>query len=306
MKKRRLGNSELFVSEMGFGCMSLGTDEKKAAHILHAAIDEGITYFDTADLYDFGRNEEIVGKALKPFRDKVVLSTKAGNRWNERRDGWSWDPSKQYIKAAVKDSLKRLGTDYIDLYQLHGGTIDDPIDETIEAFEELVQEGYIRYYGISSIRPNVIKQYLKRSSIVSIMMQYSLFDRRPEEWLPLIEENHVSVIARGPVAKGLLSDKMLSKASGGVKDNGYLDYSFQELEHILPLIAEKLPSRSMNEIALKYVLTSSTVGAIIPGASTIEQLQENVKAVNSPPLTEEEQKILNEITKQSIYESHRH
>lgn len=94
------------------------------------------------------------------------------------------DPSKAYIKEAVKKSLTRLKTDYIDLYQLHGGTIEDNIDETIEAFEELKQEGVIRYYGISSIRPNVIKEYVKKSNIVSIMMQFSLFDRRPEEWLP--------------------------------------------------------------------------------------------------------------------------
>ncbi|PLS15374.1 oxidoreductase [Bacillus sp. M6-12] len=305
MKKRRLGNSELLVSEMGLGCMSLGSDDEKAIRIIHAALDEGITYFDTADLYDFGKNEEIVGKALKHCRDKVVISTKAGNRWNEQKDGWSWEPSKKHIKAAVKDSLKRLDIDYIDLYQLHGGTIDDPIDETIEAFEELVKEGHVRYYGISSIRPNVIKEYLRRSSIVSIMMQYSLLDRRPEEWMRLIEENNVSIIARGPLAKGLLSDKMLDKASSSIKENGYLDYSFWDLQRVLPKVVEKLPSRSMNEIAVRYALASSAVGAIIPGASSLEQLRENVKAVKSPPLDEEELLILKDIFKQSRYESHR-
>ena len=136
--------------------------------------------------------------------------------------GWSWDPSKSYIKEAVKQSLKRLGTDYIDLYQLHGGTIEDPIDETIEAFEELKAEGYIRYYGISSIRPNVIREYVKKSNIVSVMMQYSILDRRPEEEaLPLLHEHGISVVTRGPLAKGLLSDKMLEKVS----QKGYQDYS---------------------------------------------------------------------------------
>ena len=116
---------------------------------------------DTADLYDFGTNEEIVGEAIKNRRQDLILATKGGNRFEKGKPGWDWDPSKAYIKEAVKQSLKRLQTDYIDLYQLHGGTIDDPIDETIEAFEELVEEGVIRYYGISSIRPNVIKEYAK-------------------------------------------------------------------------------------------------------------------------------------------------
>ena len=166
MKKRKLGNSDLWVTELGLGCMSIGTEEKAAREIIETALDEGINYFDTADLYDFGENEKIVGTALKEVREHVILATKVGNRWKPDQSGWSWDPSKPYIKEAVKQSLKRLGTDYIDLYQLHGGTIEDRIDETIEAFEELKSEGYIRYYGISSIRPNVIREYVKKSHMV--------------------------------------------------------------------------------------------------------------------------------------------
>ena len=163
-------------------------------------------------------NETIVGKTLQARRDKVIIATKVGNRWNDSKDGWHWDASLLILKSAVKESLKRLGTDYIDLYQLHGGTIEDNIDEVIETFEELKKEGDIRAYGISSIRPNVIKQYTAKSNIDSVMMQYSLLDRRPEEWFPLLEEKQISVIARGPVAKGLLSDKMLDKLTA----DGYL------------------------------------------------------------------------------------
>src|SRR5699024_5881967 len=108
---------------------------------------------------------------------------------------WFWDPRKQYIEEAVHASLKRLQTDYIDLYLLHGGTIDDPIDETIEAFENLKEKGLIRAYGISSIRPNVIRSYLKHSSIDAIMMQYSILDRRPEMLLDDIHQQQVSVLA---------------------------------------------------------------------------------------------------------------
>lgn len=305
MNKRQLGQSGLYVSEMGLGCMSLGTDEKKAASILSEALDSGINYFDTADLYDFGVNEEIVGKVLKPHRNDIILATKAGNRWNEEKTSWSWDPSKAYIKQAVKDSLRRLQTDYIDLYQLHGGTLDDPIDETIEAFEELKQEGLIRAYGISSIRPNVIHEYVQRSGIVSNMMQYSLLDRRPEEWFSLLEKHHVSVIARGPLAKGLLSEKMLAKASSKVREEGYLDYSYQELEELLSSIKETLAERTMNEIAFQYVLSSPAVVAVIPGASSPEQLCENAAAIKSKPLSEKEIGLLRSLTKMSKYEAHR-
>ena len=272
MKTRKLGNSDIFVSEIGLGCMSLGTDEQKAEEIISAALDEGITYFDTADLYDFGMNEAIVGKTLQARRDKVILATKVGNRWNNSKNGWHWDASRAYITSAVKESLKRLETDYIDLYQLHGGMIEDNIDEVIETFEELKRAGDIRAYGISSIRPNVIKQYTAKSNLDSVMMQYNLLDRRPEEWFPLLEEKQISVIARGPVAKGLLSDGMLDK----LKEDGYLHYSYNELKELLPLLQDKLSPRKLNETALQYVLAEPTVAAVIPGASSVKQFEKTV------------------------------
>lgn len=207
MKKNQLGSSQLYVSEIGLGCMSLGRDERQAVRLIQEAVELGVNFLDTADLYDEGENEVLVGKAIKGRRSEVILATKVGNRRIPGQEGWVWDPSKDYILSAVKASLKRLGTDYIDLYQLHGGTIDDPIDETIEAFEQLKREGWIRYYGISSIRPNVIREYVNRSHIVSVMSQYSMLDRRPEEeTLPLLKEKRIRLIARGPLAKGILTD----------------------------------------------------------------------------------------------------
>ncbi|WP_406686813.1 aldo/keto reductase [Rossellomorea vietnamensis] len=306
MEKRRIGNSDLLVSKMGLGCMSLGTEESSAKEIVQHALENGINYLDTADLYDFGQNEEIVGNAIRDVRDDIILATKVGNRWDDVEDGWRWDPSKSYIKSAVKDSLSRLKVDYIDLYQLHGGTIEDDFEETIEAFEELKKEGLIRYYGISSIRPNVIKRFLSSSSIDSVMMQYSLLDRRPEEWMDLLDENKVSIVARGPLAKGLLSEKMLSKASAKMKEDGYLDYSYQELEETLKSIQGKMgDNRSMNELALQYILAHESVGAVIPGASSVQQLQENINAVNAGPLSSEELDMLKQLTKLSRYEQHR-
>ena len=104
LKKRKLGNSDLWVTELGLGCMSIGTEEKKAREIIETALDEGINYFDSADLYDFGENETIVGAALKDVREKVIIATKVGNHWNPDKTGWSWDPSKSHIKEAVKQS----------------------------------------------------------------------------------------------------------------------------------------------------------------------------------------------------------
>lgn len=303
MKKRQLGKSDLYVSELGLGCMSLGTDSKKAQEIIEVALEEGVNYFDTADLYDYGENEQLVGQALKSVRDQVIIATKAGNRWNEQKDSWSWDPSKKHLKEAVKDSLKRLQIDYIDLYQLHGGTIEDPIEDTIEAFEELKAEGFIRYYGISSIRPNVIREYVEKSNIISVMMQYSILDRRPEEEaLPLLQKNGVGVVTRGPLAKGLLSDKILKNAS----EKGCLDYTFKELQETIPLLREKIVnSRSMTEIALQYNLANPAVSSVVAGASKTEQIRENAKAVRATPLSDEELAIIKSITKMNTYKQHR-
>ncbi|WP_284241089.1 aldo/keto reductase [Paenibacillus glycanilyticus] len=300
MKQNRLGNSELVVGEIGLGCMSLGTDEDKAIALIHEALERGVTLLDTADLYDGGRNEELVGKAIQGRREQVVLATKVGNRRIPGQDGWAWDPSKAYILSAVKESLRRFGTDYIDLYQLHGGTIEDPIEETIEAFEQLKREGLIREYGISSIRPNVIREYASRSSIVSVMNQYSIVDRRAEETvLPLLADKGISMIARGPVASGAL-------AANRQPSKGVLDY---ELEELLALRGqlEQLTheGRSLSQLAIRYSLAHPSVAVAIPGASSREQLLQNIAAADMPPLTAEEAEMIRNISKAGVYKVHR-
>lgn len=304
MNKHQLGTSDLYISEIGLGCMSLGTEEAPAARIIHEALERGINFLDTADLYDAGRNEEIIGKSIRNRRSDVIIATKVGNRRRAGQDGWDWDPSKAYIKSAVKDSLRRLATDYIDLYQLHGGTLDDPIDETIEAFEELVQEGWIRYYGISSIRPNVVREYVTRSNIVSVMSQYSILDRRPEEEiLPLLQKHNISLIARGPLAGGILTERGRDKAA-----KGYLDYSSETL---LPLYeqlleeAQRQSSNSLTQTALRYPLSHPAVATIIPGASSLEQLQQNVSVAGESPLPQETLDALRALSKANQYTQHR-
>lgn len=306
MNTREIGKSGIFVSELGLGCMSIGTEEKHAEKILKTALDEGITYFDTADLYDFGVNEQLVGKTLNSVREKVVIASKAGNRWTDTKNSWTWDASKSYIKEAAKQSLKRLGTDYIDLYQLHGGTLDDPIDDTIEAFEELKAEGFIRAYGISSIRPTVINQYVKRSNISSVMMQYSILDRRPEEQaLPILAENGVSVVARGPVAFGLLSKNWRSKLAKASK-KGLSWYSENELTSLLTKMEKELKNEhTLTGLAFRYVLYHPAAAAVVAGASSVDQLKENIRAVQEVELTKEEYQWIQKTAKTAAYDAHR-
>lgn len=297
MKRNKLGNSELMVSEIGLGCMSLGTDEQQAIRIIHEALDRGVNFLDTADLYDAGRNEEIVGKAIRGKRSEVILATKVGNRRIEGQDGWVWDASKAYILAAVKQSLRRLGTDYIDLYQLHGGMIEDNIDETIEAFEQLKQEGVIRQYGISSIRPNVIREYVARSSIVSVMNQYSIVDRRAEEEvLDLLHSKGISVIARGPLASGAL-------ANGRQPQKAVLDYDVSALMQL----REKLQdiSENLTQLAIRYSLSHPAVAVAIPGARTLEQLKQNIEAASMQPLTKAQIELVQQISIANRYTAHR-
>ncbi|MFE0556326.1 aldo/keto reductase [Paenibacillus sp. NPDC058910] len=301
MRINQLGSSELYVSEIGLGCMSLGTDEGQAVKLIHEALDRGVNFLDTADLYDKGRNEELVGIAVQGRREDVIIATKVGNRRVPGKDGLVWDPSKDYIKSAVKDSLRRLGTDYIDLYQLHGGTLDDPIDETIEAFEELKREGWIRYYGISSIRPNVIREYVAKSNIVSVMSQYSILDRRPEEEvLDLLAENGISAIARGPVARGILSDRGQAKA-----EKGYLDYNKNELLDILKRLEEVGPGKDLSHLAIRYAVAHAAVACTIPGASSLEQLLHNLAAGNKEELSPQDIQLIQAISRANQYEAHR-
>ncbi|MUG67005.1 aldo/keto reductase [Paenibacillus campinasensis] len=302
MKNNRLGTSGLIVSEIGLGCMSLGTEEAPAIRLIHEALDQGVNLLDTADLYDAGRNEEIVGKALEGRRrEDIILATKVGNRRIPGQEGWVWDPSPDYIKSAVKESLRRLRTDYIDLYQLHGGTIDDPIDETIGAFEDLKREGWIREYGISSIRPNVIREFVKRSNIVSVMTQYSPLDRRPEEEvLDLLEQSGISAIARGPVAQGILSGKGESKA-----EKGYLGYDRDELLRILDQLKQLDADVDLTHLGIRYALAPAAVACTIPGASSAGQLAHNLEAGKREPLSPQVIQRIQAITRANKYELHR-
>ena len=295
---QQLGKSDLKISRIGFGCMSLKPYDSQNEKILHQAIESGINYFDTADLYDKGANEEMLGKLLKQKRNKIIIATKAGNQWRADGSGWDWNPRKEYILHCAEESLKRLQTDHIDLYQLHGGTMTDPIDETMEAFEQLLSDGKIRYYGISSIRPNVIRHWAEHSNMVSVMTQYSLLDRRPEEeTLNLLKQKNIGVVVRGSVAQGLLVDKPPKK---------YLNYSEEEVSKAVKAIqAFSNNKRTPAQTAIQFVLNHSSVTSAIVGIRTMNQLDEAVSALTAPPLSSSELQTLTNLLPVNYYNEHR-
>lgn len=300
MKKSKLGDSDLSVSEIALGCMSLtGGASKSNLQVIQRAYDAGINYFDTADLYEKGLNEIMLGTAVQSFRKEVVLATKVGNKWRDDGSGHDWKASKKYILKEIDGSLLRLKTDYIDLYQLHGGMIEDPIDEIIEAFEYLVKAGKIRYYGLSSIRPNVFLRYAQDSSICSNMMQYSLLDRRPEEFLDQLKADGIGVVARGSIAQGLLIDKPAKE---------YLQYTSGEVhavQKIVHMYAEK-KSLSPLSVALSYVLSHDAVTSAVIGIRSNAQLDELLLAVRElKTLSASELQLLTAGIREVKYTDHR-
>ena len=288
---------------MGLGCMTLGLDRSRAELIIRKALDLGVTLFDTADLYDKGVNEEIVGDALSGVRNRVVIATKVGNRWRPDGSGWDWDPSEKYILEAVRASLRRLKTDYIDLYQLHGGTIDDPAEETVRAFERLLQEGTVRAWGISSIRPNVVRRYAAMADsgavgLSSEMVQYSVLDRRPEEEiLETARRAGFGVLVRGAVAGGLLAGKPSAP---------YLDIPASEVQAAQEALRAITGSAvDAAQTAIRFVLSHPAVTAVAAGASSVTQVEANVKSADAPLLGDNDQRALREAVRQLKYASHR-
>ena len=305
---RTLGKSGIQVSAVALGCMSLGTDRARARRTLERALDLGVTLFDTADLYDHGVNEEIVGEVLRGARDRVVIATKVGNRWRADGSGWDWDPSGAYILQEVRESLRRLGVERIDLYQLHGGTVDDPTDETVRAFELLLEQGSIRAWGISSIRPNVVRRFCAladsgRARLTSEMVQYSLLDRRPEEEiLETARGAGLGVLVRGAVAGGLLAGAPpLGKPAAK-----YLELDPAEVRAAQDALRSVAGSDgAMSAAAIRFCLGHPAVTAVVAGASSPQQVEANVRAADAPPLGEAEARLVRGAVRALRYTAHR-
>lgn len=274
MEYNKLGKSEIKVSCVGVGCMSMSNKSYKSDYVrlIHEAIDQGINYFDTADLYDFGDNERLLGEAIKGRRNDLVIATKVGNQWKDDKSGWDWNVSSKYILKAVDESLSRLQTEYIDLYQIHGGTKEDNFEEVVDCLEKLKSSGKVREYGISSIRPNVFLKYAQHANIVSNMMQFSMLDTRPVPYLKELNDHAVAVLARGAFAQGLLLNK---------HPKAYLGHSAHKVKEIAGLVSAIALNYEIEKetVALSFLLHLHRITSAVVGIHTEKHLSQLLRAV---------------------------
>jgi aryl-alcohol dehydrogenase (NADP+) len=297
MDYTRLGSSGLKVSRICLGCMSFGSGadwmlpEERSFTIIRKALDLGINFFDTADVYSAGESEQILGKALKTFgvkRDDVVVATKVfqamGPGPNQR------GLSRKHILQSIDDSLQRLGMDYVDVYQIHRFDRDTPIEETLEALTDLIRIGKVRYIGASTMASYQLAKMLYRADqlhlarFVSMQNNYSLLYREEErEMIPLCREEGIGLIPYSPIGGGLLAG---SRRSGSLRSHSPMArdrFNRKADEAVIDRVAEVAAQRSASpaEIAIAWLLAQPGVTAPIVGATKSSHLEDSVKAVGT-------------------------
>lgn len=319
MQKRTISSTGLTVSDIGLGCMGMsefyGTpNESECIETLERAIDLGINHFDTADMYGYGDNERLIGRILKPFREKVIIATKFGIiREKENPISRGLNGSPDYVKWACEQSLMRLGIDYIDLYYLHRVDPKTPIEDTVQAMAELVKEGKVKYIGLSEASAEVIRLAHKVHPITAIQSEFSLWTRAPEkEIIPLCEELGIGFVAYSPLGRGFLSGKIKDVNDLEQKDFRRNLPRFQEgnFQHNLLIVEklEKIASKknySVAQIALAWVIHQSSRITAIPGTKRSKYLEENVGAVNVQ-FTKKEINSLNKLVPPDFAHGHRY
>jgi aryl-alcohol dehydrogenase-like predicted oxidoreductase len=291
MDTRRLGSQGLEVSEQGLGCMGMsefyGTaDEGEAAATIHRALELGITFFDTADMYGPFTNEQLVGKALAGRRDDVVIATKFGNVRgpNGERLGISGKPD--YVREACDASLRRLGIDTIDLYYQHRVDPETPIEDTVGAMAELVEAGKVRYLGLSEAAPSTVRRAHAVHPITALQSEYSLWTRDPEDGvLPTVRELGIGFVAYSPLGRGFLSGRFRSPDDFEEGDFRRFHPRFQGdnfqrnlelVERVEEIAAEK--GATPGQLALAWVLSRGHDVVPIPGTKHRSYLEENAAA----------------------------
>jgi len=310
MEYRRLGRTGVWVSEIALGCAHLGSkpaDEREAIKLVHRAIDLGINLIDTANIYVGGRSEEIVGKALKGIRHQVVLATKVRGRMGEGKNDEGL--SRYHIVRQVEASLRRLQTDYIDLYQVHWWDENTPLDETLRALDDLVRQGKVLYIGCSNFAAWQLCKSLWLSDknnwarFETNQVRYSLLDRSIEsELVPLCESESVGILAYSPMGGGFLAKDPMPENPPVVWARSHRDRqseSVTERERRIWQTVKQLAQkygRPMSHIALAWVLRLPVVSAAIVGASDIAQLEENASA-SGLRLEDEDIALLNQQSK---------
>ena len=292
METRKLGTQGLEVSALGLGCMGMsefyGTaDEGEAIATIHRALELGITFLDTADMYGPFTNEQLVGKAIADRRDQVVLATKFGNMRGEQGEWLGINGSPEYVRSACEASLRRLGVETIDLYYQHRVDLETPIEETVGAMAELVQEGKVRFLGLSEAAPATIRRAHAVHPISALQSEYSLWTRDPElEILPTVRELGIGFVSYSPLGRGFLSGRIKSVDDLEERDFRRRGPRFQEenlrrnlalVEQVEALAAEKCVTPA--QLALAWVLSRGEDIVPIPGTKRRSYLEENAAAV---------------------------
>lgn len=292
MNQRSLGNSGLVVSELGLGCMGLtfgygpATNEKDAIALLQKAYDLGITFYDTAEAYNQGASEALLGKAVKSFRDKVVIATKFGFKEGDASKGVDSRPAR--IRAVAEASLKQLNIDVIDLFYQHRVDPDVPIEEVAGTVKDLIAEGKVRYFGMSEAGAQSIRRAHAVQPVAALQSEYSLWWREPErEILPLLEELGIGFVPFSPLGKGFLTGAINEATQFDKTDFRNVVPRFseenrkanQKLVDLLTRIATEKEATNA-QLALAWLLAQKPWIVPIPGTTKIHRLEENVGAVN--------------------------
>jgi aryl-alcohol dehydrogenase-like predicted oxidoreductase len=296
MEKRRLGSSKLEVSALGLGCMGMSFayggvhDENEMISLMHKAVDMGITFFDTAEVYGPFTNEILVGKALSPIRDKVVIATKFGFQLNpDGSPGWRGLNSRpEHIKQVAEASLKRLNVDGIDLFYQHRVDPDVPIEDVAGAVRDLIQEGKVKYFGLSEAGVETIRRADAIQPVAALQNEYSLWWRKPEaEVIPTLEELGIGLVAYSPLGKGFLTGSMDESTKLGKGDfrstlPRFTPEAMKANRAFVDLLREiaKQKNATPAQIALAWLLAQKPWIVPIPGTTKLSRLGENIGAVS--------------------------
>jgi aryl-alcohol dehydrogenase-like predicted oxidoreductase len=296
MQKRKLGKSNLEVSALGLGCMGMSfsygppKDKKEMISLLHAAVERGITFFDTAEVYGPYLNEELVGEALFPFRGKVVIATKFGWKIDPKAERGlaGLDSRPEHIKEVAEASLKRLRVDVIDLYYQHRVDPEVPIEDVAGAVKDLIQQGKVKHFGMSEAAAKTIRRAHAVQPVTAVQSEYSLWYRNPEkEVLPTLEELGIGFVPYSPLGKGFLTGKINENTSFDSTDfrnqlprfNPENRKANQALVDLLGKIAQRKKATTA-QIALAWLLAQKPWIVPIPGTTKLNRLEENVGAVS--------------------------
>ena len=296
MKKRKLGKSNLEVSALGLGCMGMSfgygpaADKKEMIWLIRTAVERGVTFFDTAEVYGPFANEELVGEALTPFRDQVVIATKFGFAPDPTGGpGWTALNSRpEHIKEVVEASLKRLKTDVIDLFYQHRVDPNVPIEDVAGAVKELIQQGKVKHFGLSEPGVQTIRRAHRIQAVTAVQSEYSLWWRRPEEEvLPALEELGIGFVPFSPLGKGFLTGKIDENTKFDSTDFRNIVPRFtpearktnQALVDLLSKVAERKKATPA-QIALAWLLARKPWIVPIPGTTKLHRLEENLGAAS--------------------------